>query len=168
MSPLRPHDVRSQSFSQVKRGGYDMHEVDAYLTQLASELESVLNRPTPQADPAQALGTEVTNIMRSAQEAAESLKAKSTAEAEQIRKRAADKALELRRKAQEEASEMVTKAQADAKTALDDAQKTADHTLTTVREQADRLRRETEAEATKLRTETEAEVSRPAGRPTPR
>ena len=170
MSPVSPDEVRSQSFTRSKRGGYEPAEVDAFLTKMARELETMQRSAKP-TDPAEALGAEVAQIMGSARSAADSLKDRSNAEAEQIRKRAAAKALEVRRSAQEEAEKALSQAQAEAQQALTKARTEAERTLTSAQSQAERTLNSARAEAEqtltsareaadKLRTETEAETTR--------
>ncbi len=158
MSPLTPDQINSKTFSTAMRG-YEKDEVDAYLKELSEEYAAALERPTAAVDPVEKLGAEVTDVLRSARDAAESLRERSSAEAEQIRKRAAEKALELRRKAQEEAEAAIQSAQAEAKKTLELAQARAEQAIRQAEEQAARQRREVAEEVNRIREKTKREAA---------
>lgn len=159
MSPLRPDDIRSKTFPIVMRG-YDKEQVDAFIEELAAEYKELQRtRPATPPDPVESLGAEVTEVLRSARDAAESLQKRSQAEAEQIRKRAADKALEVRRKSQEEAERLVSSATAESKKKLADAEERASRAIKAAEDQASKIREETARDVSRIRDKARKEAS---------
>ena len=143
--------------------GYDKEEVDAFLHELAvayGEAVRAGRLATSPADPVESLGSEVTEVLRSARDAAEALTERSKAESDQIRKRAADKALEVRRQAQEESEKRIVSATAEAKKTLEDAQQRAARAVKTAEEQAAKIRKDTAQEVNRIREDARREASR--------
>ncbi|MDQ3646325.1 MAG: DivIVA domain-containing protein [Actinomycetota bacterium] len=168
---LSPNEITEKEFSVALRG-YEKHEVDAYLEGLAEEVRALQEqaaRPaTPVEAPAfEALGKEVTAVLETAKQAAESLRAQAKQDTEQLRKEASEHAArtreEARQKAEseraaarEEAERVRQKARADAQSARESAEaaargmrESAQSDAAKTRDQADREKRELLDAATK-------------------
>ncbi len=161
MTPLTPDEIQAKSFTSAMRG-YDKEEVDEFLRELSVVYAEALRTSrlvASPADPVESLGSEVTEVLRTARDAAQALTERSKAEADQIRKRAADKALEIRRQAQEESEKKIFTATAEAKKTLQEAQEHAARAVRTAEEQAAKLRKETAQEVTWIRDEARREAS---------
>src|SRR5687768_9909959 len=115
LGPLNPEDVGRRRFSTSFRG-FDQHEVRAYLNQVADELarlrarqeelrlqlEAASRAPSPSMDRESlmaALGEETARIVRTAEEAAEDIRAKAEEAASRLRSDAAQDAEAMRAEA---------------------------------------------------------------------
>ncbi len=149
---LSPQDILKKEFSVTLRRGYEKDEVDEFLLEVAKQLEAAQRSSQAATDPFAALGDQVGDVLRAANETAAKLRSQTEAEAATIRKRAADKALEIRREAQREAEEALAKARSEADTAVGQA-----------RADAARMREEAERVASELRADAERERQRIIG-----
>lgn len=138
--PITPEEVRNKEFSVTLRRGYEKEQVDDFMTLLADDYQSALNRSTSTGDPYAAMGEKVAEILRSAEAAAADVRARADQEAATFRRRAADKALAIRKQGQDEAQQMVASARAEADTILSEARASAARTKEEAEQNAQRVR----------------------------
>lgn len=141
-TPSRPEasvtadDVRLVSFSEVRRGGYDTHEVEAFLDRVAETLTALAAAPEPRPqvvddtprlhDPEGA----AQRLLAAAQQTADTLTAEATSYAETTRSEADVYAEAVRREADSHATQVTTAAETQAETirsvAADEARRMAE------------------------------------------
>ena len=120
---LTPEFLRSVSFSRLRRGGYDVQEVDSFMSRFAELLESEdLNRPADQLDNSELYDPEgaAQRLLAAAQRTADSLTKEAASQAEQLVASAEAQADNIRRVVVEEARKMAEKSQTDLNETLED------------------------------------------------
>ncbi len=180
MSPMiiSSDEIRSTSFG-IERKGYNKAEVDSLLDRVGrtisqlEETERVLREQlrtaeaaggteslVPPSSPAAtdpedfaAIGAEVTAVLQTARESADTMRSQAESRAEEVRREAEEFAAECRRKAETDAEEVRGAAAITASTLTNDAQSdrtAAETALKEAREKAAALRAEAEQKATQV------------------
>jgi DivIVA domain-containing protein len=131
--PFTPEEIESKEFLITLRG-YDKDEVNAFLRAVAADYRSALSRQgTDVAVPSssyEALGAEISTVLSTA-----------TQSAETIRRRAEDDATELRRRAEEESRQLREAASRAAKRLTEEAERhSVEVRASAEREASERLR----------------------------
>jgi DivIVA domain-containing protein len=131
--PFSPEEIESKEFLITLRG-YDKDEVNAFLRAVAADYRSALSRQgTDVAVPSssyEALGAEISTVLSTAKQSAET-----------IRRRAEDDATELRRRAEEESRSLREAASRAAKRLTEEAERhSIEVRASAEREASDRLR----------------------------
>ena len=131
--PFSPEEIESKEFLITLRG-YDKDEVNAFLRAVAADYRSALSRQgTDISVPSssyEALGTEISTVLSTAKQSAET-----------IRKRAEDDATELRRRAEEESRQLREAASRAAKRLTEEAERhSVEVRASAEREASERLR----------------------------
>ena len=120
---LTPEFLRSVSFSRLRRGGYDVQEVDSFMSRFAELLESEnLSRPAEQLDDSELYDPEgaAQRLLAAAQRTADSLTKEAASQAEQLTASAEAQADNIRRVVVEEARKMAEQSQSDLNETLKD------------------------------------------------
>ena len=113
---LTPEFLRTVKFTRLRRGGYDIQEVDSFLSRFAELLESEnLGRPTDQLDDSELYDPEgaAQRLLAAAQRTADSLTKEAASQAEQLIASAEAQADNIRRVVVEEARKMAKQSQSD-------------------------------------------------------
>jgi len=116
---MEPEDIEGREFFMGLRG-YDREEVDAFLGQVAAELRhaqaeiAALRARIDGGDPYGQVGVDVTAILRTANETAESIVTSAHEEAAGVRSRAEAAAEQVRGSAEEHAARVRSEANAEA------------------------------------------------------
>ncbi len=178
MSPMiiSSDEIRSTSFG-IERKGYNKAEVDSFLERVGrtiSQLEetermlreqlrssadptgaSTTSTSAPTTDPEDfaAIGAEVTAVLQTARESADTMRSQAESQAEEIRRKAEEFAADCRRKAETDAEELRGAAAIAASTLENEAQSDrteAETVLKDATEKAASLRAEAEQKATQV------------------
>ena len=145
---MDPQEIEAKEFFVALRG-YDRDEVDAFLREIAEEHRQLLAEldaraeVEPPEDPLEHLGSNITNILRTANESAATIVADAERDAEEISLSAQIEADDIRMQAQREAEEIRAAATAEAETIIAAAQQRAEATHA----EADNLRAMAQEEA---------------------
>ena len=131
--PFSPEEIESKEFLITLRG-YDKDEVNAFLRAVAADYRSALSRQgadiSVPSSSYEALGTEISTVLSTAKQSAET-----------IRKRAEDDATELRRRAEEESRQLRDAASRAAKRLTEEAERhSVEVRASAEREASERLR----------------------------
>lgn len=131
--PFSPEEIESKEFLITLRG-YDKDEVNAFLRAVAADYRSALSRQgadiSVPSSSYEALGTEISTVLSTAKQSAET-----------IRKRAEDDATELRRRAEEESRQLRDAASRAAKRLTEEAERhSVEVRASAEREAGERLR----------------------------
>ena len=180
---ITPGDVHNAQFSTRVRG-YDRDEVNAFLRELAAQLEQMIehqqllqNQPpavVEEEEPYAKLGSDAGKLMQLAREHADRMKAEATAEIAADRTAAEREVAELLERAGTEASALREMAERDAKLLRDDADRAhadaqtrareveieSENALTRAQTEVEGMRAAAEAEIRTLRSQAEEEAKR--------
>jgi DivIVA domain-containing protein len=131
--PFTPEEIESKEFLITLRG-YDKDEVNAFLRAVSADYRSALSRQgadvSAPSTSYEALGAEISTVLSTAKQSAET-----------IRRRAEDDATELRRRAEEESSQLREAASRAAKRLTEEAEKhSVEVRASAEREASERLR----------------------------
>jgi DivIVA domain-containing protein len=164
---MEPEDIEGRDFFVGLRG-YDRDEVNQFLSDVAAELratraeiEMLRNRPETM-DPFEHLGSNVTAILRTANDTAEEILASAKSEAETVHARAEAAAEHVRKEGDAYAARVrdeVSRETDASRRAIDDARAEAGRIIEEARMRADQLRDEASAHASTIAAEAEARVS---------
>lgn len=139
--PFTPEEIENKEFLITLRG-YDKDEVQAFLRAVAEDFRSVSTtfKEMPAGGNAfDALGAEVSSVLRVAKESATALKKKAEDDAAQARKRAEEEANTLREAASQAARRLTSEAQKHATEVRAAAQREADDRLRDMARRVERL-----------------------------
>lgn len=140
--PADPARLREQRFI-LSLFGYDRGEVRAFLSYLADRLERS-SPEVPAAAPAasfEALGEEVTRILKSTTEAAESIRRKLTSEAERARDEATERLARATEDAEANARAITGRAEERAKALIAEAERHSSEIVRDAEAEAEALRK---------------------------
>ncbi|MDQ3878122.1 MAG: DivIVA domain-containing protein [Actinomycetota bacterium] len=139
--PFTPEEIENKEFLITLRG-YDKDEVQAFLRAVAEDfrgLSSTVREAPAGGNAFEALGEEVSSVLRVAKESATALRKKAEDEAAQARKRAEEEANTLREAASQAARRLTSEAQKHATEVRAAAQREADDRLRDMARRVERL-----------------------------
>ncbi len=159
--PISPEDVTKRKFPLVRGRGYSPAEVDAFLSQLASDygaaLEKVAEASRGSPPSLDKLGTEIVAVLEAAQESAAEMRGRAEAEAERTRREAIEEAAAVEKRARQEERSTLKRVSAEAATMMEDAEQHARNVREATERECKELLEEARRRSELLRThETEA------------